>query len=72
MNKIIQKFFLAVVWGFGSHLEVNGREQFNDFMQMSIGKFMTNDPSNEEHKAIGFRKRLDYSVVPTNRESLFS
>jgi hypothetical protein len=26
MNKIIQKFFLAVTWGFGAHLEVSGRE----------------------------------------------
>lgn len=26
MNKIIQKFFLAVIWGFGAHLEVVGRD----------------------------------------------
>jgi hypothetical protein len=67
MNKIIHKFFLAVVWGFAAHLEVKGRNKFSEYFQSVVSHFMTNNPD----ESSGFRKRLDYSVVPIVGETMF-
>jgi hypothetical protein len=46
---------------------VDGQRVFKDYLMSQIQKFMTNDTE----KAIGFRKRLDFSVLPLPKESLF-
>ena len=64
LNAVVQKFFMACIWGFGAQLEAKGREEFNKHMQESIINFMKH--FSDEDSTLSFRKKLDYSCIPTS------
>ena len=60
---------MALVWGFGSHLDAKGREIYSDFLHELIQQCLKIE---EEGTKLSFRKRLDAGCMPSPKVNLFS
>ena len=67
INLLVQKFVMAVIWGFGGHLMTSARPAYNIFMHELLDQVFA--PSNCMFE---FKKRLDMNQFPKANCNLFS
>jgi len=60
---------MALIWGFGSHLDARGREIYSDFLHELMTKCLKIE---DEVAKLSFRKRLDTGCMPAPKINLFS
>ena len=67
INLIVQKFMMALIWGFGASLSVTARPKYSLFLHEQILKVF--QPSTCQFE---FKKRIDMQIFPRNNCNLFS
>ena len=67
INNIIQKFIMALIWGFGASLTSPARPKYSLFLHEMIGKVFATSTCEFE-----FKKRIDMQIFPKNNTNLFS
>lgn len=67
INKIIQKFIMALIWGFGSPLTSSARPKYSLFLHEMIDKVFSAATCNFE-----FKKRIEMHLFPKSNANLFS
>jgi len=67
INHIIQKFIMAMIWGFGASLSSPARPKYSLFLHETIQKVFS--PSNN---TFDFKKRIDMSLFPKSNHNLFT
>ena len=67
INKIIQKFIMALIWGFGSSLTSPARPKYSLFLHEMLDKVFATATCEFE-----FKKRIDMQIFPKNNTNLFS
>jgi len=67
INQIVQKFLMAVIWGFGAPLASSARPKYSLFLQEIIQKVFSHEGSDFD-----FKKRIDMQLFPKATSNLFS
>lgn len=67
INLLVQKFIMAMIWGFGAHLMTSARPAYNYFMHELIDQVF-----GVTNCQLEFKKRLDMTLFPKSNCNLFS